>query len=464
MEDAMRDAETWARRHFGGADLGDARAVRRLVEVARCVAEHPGGTLHRSMADWAALMGAYRLLRRPGTTFEAVTAAHHQQTRARCREPGAYLLIEDTTEADFTSRPATEGLGRIGDDAGRGLLLHSCLALRIEGWEDDRPRVSVRGFFHQKCWARTMPSIGYGKEAKAKRLGRERESERWAEGYAKAGEPGEEVQWTHMGDRESDVFEVFEKCRQKGLQWLVRACQPRALVGECGSVFSAVAARPPLGRMEVKLRARPGRRARVAVLELRSMTAKLRGPWRPGGNRPPLETQVVEAREVGAPPGEEPLHWVLLTSWPASTLKECCRVVGGYGSRWVVEEFHQALKSGGTEIEADQLEDGEALKALIGIKALVALRLVALKLEANGDPDRRLQEGEMGPVALRLLEAKAGKPAGGWTCLTVLLAIAALGGFKGRKCDKRPGYRSLWRGWERLMTMAEGVELLLNSS
>ena len=63
--------------------------------------------------------------------------------------------------------------------------------------------------------------------------------------------------------------------------------------------------------------------------------------------------------------------------------------------------------------------------------------------------------------ALLLLEKAYGKPEAGWTNGTLLSAIARLGGFKARKGDGSPGWKTIWKGWHKLMTMVEGVRLLM---
>jgi hypothetical protein len=61
---------------------------------------------------------------------------------------------------------------------------------------------------------------------------------------------------------------------------------------------------------------------------------------------------------------------------------------------------------------------------------------------------------------LALLEQKLGPPQGGWTNAQVLIATARLGGFLARKGDGMPGWQTIWRGWQRLMWMCEGVATL----
>jgi hypothetical protein len=193
---------------------------------------------------------------------------------------------------------------------------------------------------------------------------------------------------------------------------------------------------------------------------VRSASVALRGPWRPGGWLGPEATNVVEAREVDPPPGvAEPLHWVLLSSWPVGTARACRRVVRAYARRWLVEEYHKCLKTGCT-VEDSQLAKADALAALVGVLALVALRLLDAKLVARARPDEPVAPDAPGPDALAVLAATVGEPAGGrWTNRDVFRSIARLGGFLARAGDGEPGWITIWRGWRRLLLMCDGYAL-----
>ena len=52
---------------------------------------------------------------------------------------------------------------------------------------------------------------------------------------------------------------------------------------------------------------------------------------------------VVEAREVGAPEGVEPVEWVLLASWQVESFEDAVRVIKTYARRRLIEEYHKAL-------------------------------------------------------------------------------------------------------------------------
>ena len=83
---------------------------------------------------------------------------------------------------------------------------------------------------------------------------------------------------------------------------------------------------------------------------------------------------------------------------------------------------------------------------------------IAQHQAAGSQPAQSLKRSSFGPQMLAILEKKLGQPKGGWTNANVIIATARLGGFIGRKSDGMPGWQTIWRGWQRLMWMAEGVE------
>lgn len=457
MATTLMSAADWAAAEFGGAGLGDRRRCLRLVKLAEKLAQNPHGTLPQSFQRWSEAKAAYRLLEQTDVTYDGVIAPHLERVRTDCRR-GEYLMVEDTTSLDFTSHLAAQDMGRIGDDGGRGLFVHSTLALKIERWDcGHQPLVTVEGLLDQHWWARTMPTVGRGKEKKRKRLSRPRESQRWAAVVDKIA-PADGAQWTFMADRESDIYETFERCRKNRWHFIVRANQPRALADEGGCVFDAAAQGAELGRFFVDLRARAGQASRKAQVVVRACRVVLRGPWRPGGWLESLPVNVLEAKEVDAPQDVEPIRWVLLTDWAVETFEQAMRVIKAYTRRWLIEEYHKALKTG-TGVQDSQLTTAQRIAALLGILAVVAVRLVNMKLLATTLPDEPIGPDEIGSEALAILEAEYGRPVGGWTNASVLTAIARLGGFLARKSDGNPGWITIWRGLRQLLWCVHGYDL-----
>ena len=461
MISTLLPARVWAKAEFGGVRLSDVRRERRLVKLASALALTPSGTLPGALSGWAELKGAYRLLSNPDVSYDKLMSPHWEKTAAACRESGEFLLVEDTTSLDFTTHESTDDLGRIGNDSGRGLHLHSTLALRIESWDDAQvPAVTIVGLLGQQWWARMGPPRKKD-ETSQERLARSRESERWARVFEGA-RPSEAARWTYVADRESDIYEVFERCSSSAVGLLVRACRPRTLEKENGSVFDAVAQAPLLGQFTLDLRARPGASTRTARLEVRAKTVTLRGPKRPGRQPDPISVNVVEAREIKAPSGAEPIHWVVLTSWPCATFAEARRAIGAYSRRWLIEEYHKALKTG-VGIEKSQLTSAAQITSLLGILGVIALRLLNTKLLAAARPDERIAPECFDAGTLQILETTSKKPPKGWTHRTILIAIARLGGFLARKGDGDPGWITIWRGWQRVSLMAAGFDAAMIS-
>ena len=460
MINSLCSPEQWAQTEFAFADLGDQRRNRRLVKIAQALAANPGGTLPQAFPHWDELKAAYRFFGQAGVSFERILAPHWERTQAACRQPGEYLIIEDTTLLDYTDHhPATEDLGVIGDGSGRGFELHNALAVRVEGWTlEQRPEGVVVGLFGQRC---STPRPKPKTKKQAPRYTQPRKTQCWAAALEAAGSPPPGVQWIYLADCESDFYEPMETCQRRRTDFIIRAYHNRRLAQGEGHLFEKLAPAPVLGQTTVEVRARPGQSARTAIVAVRAVRVDLDGPWRPGGWRKPLANiYAVEVYEVHTPEGvKEPLHWILLTSLPCTTWAQVQRVIGRYTARWWVEEYHKALKSG-AGVEDSQLERAYKLESLIAVLSVVAVRLLSTKLLARSRPESFDAAQSFGPQMLALLEAKLGKPKGGWTNANVLIATARLGGFLARKHDGMPGWQTIWRGWHRLMWMAEGVETL----
>jgi len=455
----LQPAGQWAQEEFAFAELGDPRRNKRLVNIATKLAANPGGTMPQAFTDWAELKGPYRFFQNPAVGFGDIERPHWQRTRRACCEPGEYLILEDTADLDFSQHRRTEDLGVIGDGQGRGFELHTALVVRVEAWTlDQRPEGQIVGLLEQQC--RRPPPAPHG-ETRRERFQRRRQSSWWAEALERGQPPPEGCRWIYIADRESDFYEPIHRCQQKGVDFIIRAFQDRRLADEAGRMREALAQAPVLGQSTVQLRSRGGEAARTAIVELRSVQVDLDGPWRPGGWQAPLKgVWVLELREVDAPEGvKEPLHWILLTSLACRTLAEARRVVGRYSARWLVEEYHKALKSG-AGVEDSQLETGGRLETLIAVLAIVAVRLLNTKMLARSRPEGLEAKESFGREALAILEKKFGRPKEGWTNRTVLICTARLGGFLARKHDGMPGWQTIWRGWQRLLWMCEGLETL----
>ena len=151
----LRPAQ-WAESEFALAQLGDQRRTQRLVKIATNLVQQPGGTLPQAFPSGASSKPPTGFSINPRLPSNRFSSRTGNAPGRPAKQPGEYLLIEDTTELDYTDHPATEEMGRIGDGRGRGLLLHTTLAVRLEGWDlEERPRGSYWG-----CWPSSAGTVG----------------------------------------------------------------------------------------------------------------------------------------------------------------------------------------------------------------------------------------------------------------------------------------------------------------
>jgi hypothetical protein len=379
--------------------LDDVRLERRLVEVAACLREHPRGVLTQSMAEPSELKRAYRLFGNAKVTHGAIIAPHVTLTRGQCREAGNYLIIEDTTDLSFTHRGAIPGMGPLTKKTSQGILAHTSLAVRIAYWDKThKPAVEIVGLFGQRCWARERPQGTRAARKKVKRSAKR-----------KGAMASESDRW--------------------------------------GAVFGN----------EVPLPA--GVPARTATVEVRAVSTQLMPPREVRGRHDAQGVGVVEAREINPPEGVEPVHWVLLTSWPCANFEQARRIVAAYACRWIIEEFHKALKTG-TRIEDSPLSTAQRVQGLLAVCAVVAVELVRIKFLARTQPEANVAATAIVPEMLEVLALKSNCPAPGWTYASAVHAIARMGGYLGRKHDGPPGWLAIWRGYQRLILITEGYVLV----
>jgi len=469
----LLSARQWAEYTFGPVRLGDQRRSERAVEMACAIAHDPAASLPAQMQDEAATEAAYRFLQTPDVTYEKLIRPHVEQTREEARQPKQVLLIQDTTEVDYQQHSTTTGLGPIGNGTHHGYLLQSVLAV-LPGSRQ------VLGLMHQEPFLRQSAPKG---ETRREREQRERESQVWERSVQAIGAPPEGVQWIHVGDRYSDIFALLSLMRQQRCDFVVRAAQDRCvdlLVEQADApaarrshhkrrpglqsepktqhLFEVVRSWAAVGEQELKLDATKQAKARVARVVISFGCVRLLPPQnqQTTGLRP-LVVWVIRVWEPDPPEGVEGLEWVLLTSVLTQRLEQAWERVDWYRVRWIVEDYHQGLKTG-CSIELRQLQSYEALRRLLGLLAPTAVRLLQLRAAAREAPEQ--PASEILPMDLvQVVALLAEVPASELTTQQCWYTIARFGGYLHRRSGGPPGWKTLWKGWFYIQALLEGVHL-----
>jgi Transposase DNA-binding/Transposase Tn5 dimerisation domain len=447
-------AADWAEHTFGSTPLGDPRRTRRLVRTAARIAERPHGSLP-SKFGWNDLRAVYRLMNRPEATHAQVIAPHCRHVQAAMARQPLVLVVHDTTELDFTSHRALRGTGPLGAGGrGRGLLQHNSLAIRPDG--------QLLGLAHQQVLPRQAAPAG---ETRAQRRRRRRESQLWLDGIAAVGRAPDGAVWVDVADCGGDVFDALHAARGLGHHFLIRAAQDRRVqIDTAGGRRTSYLRRharalAPQAGGTVTIASKGGRPARQARVALAAAAVWISPPWPESKRRdarPPLRAWVERVWEPQPPAGVEPLEWVLLSSLPIASQQDLRQRQAWYALRWpTAEEFHQVEKTGCGE-EQLRFETAEAMGPMVGLLSVVAVRLLQLR-----DAERHSPEAPAAQVASarerELVAAACGGPSAAMTVRQFVRGVARLGGYLGRRGDGPPGWKTLWRGYQRLQDMVEGA-------
>lgn len=460
--------------------LGDARLDRRAEKVLRAMLERPTASVPAQHRKASEVKAGYRFLENKAVSASSLLSPHIAATIARCGTRPVVLAIQDTMVASLV---AAKGLGPVNDSAnGRGYFLHSALMV-------DASTEEVLGVASEEVWVRSgVPHSR--KETAAERKGRARESEHWGRGQenvAKAfGRTKVEGQWSPPAagtpyviavfDREGDIFEAFETLQAVGHGFVIRAMSNRLVEDDEApgtsdtngkkakkekqeprySLEEAKAGRL-LGCVDIPVSRGPGKKKRVATVEVRATTTTLCPPRSRGRTGDGYTVTQIYVEETSPPDGVEALQWWLLTSEIVIGLDDALRVLGYYCARWLIEEFHMGLKTG-VAIEQRQFESFEVHARFLALATIVAWVGLALRDAARRPeplPATTILTATQVAV-LRLLNPKVGDAP---DARQALRAIAMLGGFMGRKGDGEPGWRTITRGLQWLLGAEEGFLL-----
>jgi hypothetical protein len=368
---------------------------------------------------------------------------------------GSVLVVHDATELDYTSLQSLENeLGQIGKGTHRGYICQNVIALDPQTGE-------VLGLLDQILHRRV--EVPKGETLTEHRNRKTRESLLWGKGTKHL--PGD-ARLIDVADQGASTFEFLEQETASGRRFVVRNGKVRKVRGGHEPdgpeeyLKEYVRGLPELGSYTMDVQRQKGRKARKqAEFAVRGGPILLLPPHAKYGlhGDDPLPIYVVYVSEVNPPSGEAPIEWMLLTNEPVVTLDDAWRVISWYEQRWVIEEYHKAMKTG-CGIEDLQFTAAERLQPAIALLSAVALTLLTLR-DASRRPDATTRPAS-NLFALEYIEVlsvwRYGKMRSDLTVHDFYFALARLGGHQNRKSDHPPGWLVLWRGWAKLQYMLDG--------
>ncbi len=452
--------------------LPDRRLTERVRSFVSSAWNAPAASLPKMLQDSARLEGAYRLLSNERVSFEALHQPHRERTARRARARATIAVVHDTS--DILTPYAN------GDEVGylttgkSGYRAHVSLAMSVE---PDRPARPL-GVLQVEALFNTSPPSEKKKRKPLKRQqvvhSKEKAFLRWHRGIEASAEALEGCSSVvHVADREADDYTLFCRVLQLKQDFVIRLRNDRiareaddetldaewsllhTIAAEMTGEFCRMVPLSKRGAKGITVRAKthPPREARCAKLHYGASEVELKRPRNLPADKYPssLRLWLVRVWEETPPTGEAPVEWLLLTSEPCETVAEIARVVDIYRSRWMIEEFFKALKTG-CALEERQLESRHALLNLLALFLPIAVHLLWLRTCARDTPDVPATE-VLTPLQLTVVRHRSHRSMPeNPTASQALWALAGMGGHIAN--NGWPGWQVLGRAFA---TLAEGL-------
>src|SRR6266705_3935716 len=406
---SFREADGWVDREIAGCEFGDARLGDRFRKLVAQLGSAMGQSIPLVCQDWANTKAAYRFFSNARVSEADILAGHFQSTFERAvATDGPVFVLHDTTEFSF-QREDTEAIGITKsinsgrDKAGRlrshtvcGILMHSSLAVTTEGLP--------LGLAAVKLWTRKKfkGAAALKKKINPTRVPIEKkESIRWLDNLKQSTEllddPGRCV---HIGDRESDIYELFCAAQEVGTHFLVRACVDRLAGDGDHTIADELDEIEVKGLHRVKVRDINGD-PDEAALEIRYRRIRVLPPIGKQKRYPALNLTVIHAEERGTPKNRKKIDWKLITDLPVQSRKDAIEKLEWYALRWKIEMFHKILKSG-CKAEESKLRTAQRLANLISVFCILSWRVFWMTMLNRSAPDAlptlALTETEISPL------------------------------------------------------------------
>jgi DDE family transposase len=433
---------------FGDTRLSKIGALlfKRLSEKLTICIKSLGG-------DRATEVAFNRFLSNESVEPEIISDELSKKANQSCLGKSHVLCLQDTVQLTYpTQSLKKDRFGSTSDANTKGLFVHPGIIV-------DASNRDVIGASSIIAWCRNEQSASQGNKA---RTIEEKESIRWITTAlsAKKNITNAEI-ITVIGDRESDIFEIFERVPDERTHLIVRASHDRIL--DSDEKISVLLENTKIaGTHKIKLPAITGKRkARIATLAIKYTPISLRNP---AGAL--INIFCVSALEISPIPSDEtPISWVLLTTHLVSSLKSAIQILTWYTWRWIIEQIFRIMKNKGLKIEDSQIEDPKKLQVLSLLCVATAIKVMSLVESRDGRNNRSASDlytkNELILMVLlcKKLEGKTEKQKNPYVKNSMSWAawiIARLGGWNGYRSESPPGPIVMLRGLQKLELQYEG--------
>lgn len=404
----------------------------------------------------------YRLLRNRKMTCNEILSDAYTRT-AKNAYAKDVILIQDTTDINYQNHAGRiHDIGKAGKANVLGYNMHPGLVLDIDTH-------SILGVSYCKIWTRNEKDEVHRRNLAIE----EKESYRWIECSNESKKNLKDAKSILVvADRESDIYEEFERVPDERTDLLIRVAQNRKLKNSDKLLFEYVESTPTKGKYTLTVPKRPGKhKKRTTSMLVRYSEVDILEPHSKDIKNPrSKKLYFIDATEDKrcCPRNESPLHWRLLTTRKIESAEEAYRLIETYSLRWNIEQLFRTLKLQGLRIESSQLEDGNSLMRLGAFAIQAAVKIMQLVSVRNNEKSKSdiaiFTDFEMDTLERicahyegRTKKQKNPHPKGSPSYAAWI--IARLGGWDGYQSQPPPGPITFLNGLLRFNTMLEAFKM-----
>jgi hypothetical protein len=469
--------------------FGDLRLARRHDDLLERLSEKGTSVIHRLSPSRKDIVAAYRFVDNDRVGLAELICQTSRIEESQIRGKDLQVNLDRSSFSLKLGGRSREGwaeeVGVLEDNRTPGFYLMPSLVL-------ERDTQHCIGLGDVVLHTRPKSTLGPKEKVKARvrRAGlplEHRETGAWAIAACNTAlqlQAAERV--TFVMDQGGDCYEVWQQILDEaGGDFICRVKNDREATlladGSSGRFTELLASLPWSDVRTVPIRALGHysktsgkwvqRKKREAKLAIRFAEVDLSRPSSLAGHLPSIRRPLtlVEVAEMGetVPEGEEPIRWLLLTSWEVGDVQTAWEVVGAYQGRWHIEQLFRCCKKQGLDAESSQLRDPESIIKLTVMSLKVSAEALRLTQVRDGEEfvpiDTMFSERQrkfLGMLNAKLSghTEKVTNPHRPDSLAWAAWVIARLGHWKGYASQHKPGPVTMARGLVKFYDLAFWME------
>ena len=411
--------------NFSENAFRDKRLFYRCNKILRDCLDNPNGSIPEISKDYHQSKAVYRFLDNDNVKWKNLLKDWSKQLAKMIINSRERILVaQDTTSLDFTSKPKTKNLGYLEMKNLYGIKSHSALAITKAG--------EPLGLLSQINWVRDISEYGKKKDSNKKPI-EEKESYIWLKTFKNLQELGLE-NFVLIGDRESDLFDLFNLERKERQHILVRSRFNRRIKfkskninvdtetntnTEINNKLKLLDSLDSKTKYNLNIEVPRSRKqnTRIAKCKLsfgestiiqQSLNIKTKNlktnevELKKVKQAGEVKLSLVTLEEKDCPKGDTPILWRLITTLPVSNKEQAKEIINFYKQRWLVEEFYYTLKSG-CQVEELHLKEKENILNMLMIYNLVSCKILNLCYLARIEPNKKATKNAFSLQELQVL-------------------------------------------------------------